>query len=221
MLLEVAFMPSQQFDSTIPGLLWVSIKDDFPLKESRSKVLVSVKRINDKGFEFIESPSTLFVSDSKSEIVQVGKDILTINNARTYLGEEKYNDLAAKVLKNYFDIFQEHPKIRQISLKLILAYDIQDSSKFHDHFKIHLPVANGYPDTNSVSLTVDYEINSNNLTQSIKTGHINNADKINWITELTFSNRNPEEIHSNNISEWIKLAHKEINKLISSIVNHE
>ena len=101
-LCEFAFKPSQPWDWTIPGLLYEKIKDQFPTKRQQNVMTVQLFPASPNQQPQAESIAKLqFVSADESCIVQVGPDVLTINQLRPYPGWQVFLPTVLEQLDHY------------------------------------------------------------------------------------------------------------------------
>ena len=123
-LCEFQFEPDQEWDWTLPGLLWTKLgADRYPHKEQQNILQWTMhlggQDADERVKETKEGPARMrFVNGERTRIVQVGPDLLAVNCVTDYPGWERFREWILDVLDQYVAL--SHPKaIRRIGLRYI------------------------------------------------------------------------------------------------------
>ncbi|NLI56111.1 TIGR04255 family protein, partial [bacterium] len=86
-LCEFQFIPLQPYDSTIPGLFYEKIKEEYPEKQEQVGINFQLQA-TEKGFEqkIIQNfpPKIQFFKSDKTSLVQIARELLVINCLKPY-----------------------------------------------------------------------------------------------------------------------------------------
>jgi uncharacterized protein (TIGR04255 family) len=102
-LCEFQFLPSQEWDMTLPGLLYQEIKEEFPNKRQQTGVGIQF-RPTEKGIEHkVEQapPRIQFHRKDKTALVQVAPDLLVINQLAPYPAWTTFKPKIAEIFNKY------------------------------------------------------------------------------------------------------------------------
>jgi uncharacterized protein (TIGR04255 family) len=104
---EFKFLSDNPWDWTIPGLIYQNIQNRFPGKQQEKGFEIQITAQPQK-VERTTVPSTLtkmqFLNESKSEMVQVGPDLLAVNILSNYPGWDSFRGLIQEQLKIYREV---------------------------------------------------------------------------------------------------------------------
>jgi len=110
-LCEIRFVPSTDWDPTVPGVFYQSIKPDYPAKPRTQNVLEAGVTLPDAAgtdgpsFQFRQNASRVqFRSADERRIVGVGPDVLSIHILRPYSSWETFREQIQKALDAYVSV---------------------------------------------------------------------------------------------------------------------
>lgn len=118
-LCEFHFEPAQSWDITIPGIFYERIKDKFPIKEQRVGLGVTISPEKGVVQQKVDLQHRIrFWSNDRSSVIQVGPNLLAINQLRPYRNWEAYKPIILDNLGIYIEIVK--PKaFKRIVLRYI------------------------------------------------------------------------------------------------------
>lgn len=97
-LCDIRFEPGQEWDWTIPGLLYAQLQGEYPLKEQTEHFQVKME----EGQVHQEATRRLrFFREDKTALVQVGQDTLVVNCLRPYPGWKGFRPMLVAALEKY------------------------------------------------------------------------------------------------------------------------
>ena len=133
------FFTGSKWDGTIPGMFFDKIKADYPIKKELKQI----------GFGLSISPEAQqltpmggstriqFLKSDGSQLVQIEKDLIVINQLRPYPRFEDWNPVIDKMLKLYCELAQP-AGIRQLGIRYINRIVIPAHAfKMEDYFKLY------------------------------------------------------------------------------------
>ncbi len=145
-IFEMTFTKDTKWDSTIPGLFYKDIRDDFPIKDKRSILTASAIPSNDPNIAqsnmfFYEL--TVFKKEDKSIFVQIGERLITVNHIAPYRSWEEFKPYIEKTYNNVKKNIENY-KLSRISLKYINQIELnatKSNLEQYFEFKPLLPSA--------------------------------------------------------------------------------
>jgi len=133
------FFSGSKWDSTIPGMFFDKIKGDYPTKKELDQVGVEVSISSEvqrsqvmRGERRIQ-----FLKSDGSQLVQVEKDLVVVNQLRPYPRFVDWKPVIDKMLKLYWELTQP-VGIRQIGIRYINRVIIPTHCfKLEDYFNLY------------------------------------------------------------------------------------
>ncbi|MBU2622318.1 MAG: TIGR04255 family protein [Proteobacteria bacterium] len=141
------YFQGSHWDDAVPGLLYEKIKPSYPQRRQLEQVGVKID-ISAESESITKKrgqPRIQFVSDDKSRLVQMAKDLLVVNHLKPYPQFEKWEPDIEAILKEYVSLTQPSGiarfGVRYIN-NIVLPYT---SIRMEDYFRIYpqLPEAVG------------------------------------------------------------------------------
>ncbi|MDP3089322.1 MAG: TIGR04255 family protein [Nitrospira sp.] len=142
------YFEGSEWDDTVPGQFYDQIKIDFPVKRQReiqeAQVMFSTAGEASAGVKRLP-PWMQFVTSDESRLIQIGQDVLVINQLRPYPHFEEWEPLIYSSLETYRKV--ANPKgIARLGLRYINRVVIPHTQiLMEDYFTVYpqLPKAMG------------------------------------------------------------------------------
>lgn len=137
-LCEIRFVPGPEWDPTLPGLIYQSLKAEYPQKPRTQNVLEAGVTIPDGGggpsFQVQQNASRVqFRSADDRRLVGVGPDVLSAHLLRPYSSWEQFRDQIVQALAAYSSV-AEPTAISRIGVRyinqIVLAADVVDLNEY-------------------------------------------------------------------------------------------
>ena len=221
-LCEFQFIPKEQWDATMPGVFYQKIKRDFPVKKERKPLIMLDETTNEKQKgKFISL--TQFYNKKEDSLIQVGKNMLTINCLKPYPHWEKFKPL----INDNLSIFRKtnNPNsIRKIILTYINRINIPlEQINLEDYFNFYPQTPKKFGKTmRSIDsiIQIPYCDNRDLLTLRIANAVPEKENKISMLLQLDYAINEAESISFNEIGKWLENAHTIIKNVFElSITN--
>src|SRR5258705_1897664 len=102
-LCELRFEGSQPWDWTIPGLVYERIRDQFPKKRQENALEVSVQPGENQILQQMKAgvAKMQFLRDDESALIQIGPDLLAVNQLRPYQSWKAFKALILENMRIY------------------------------------------------------------------------------------------------------------------------
>jgi len=133
------FFTGSKWDGTIPGMFFDKIKADYSVKKELKQIGVGLS-ISPEAQQFIPmggSTRIQFLKPDGSQLIQIEKDLIVINQLRPYPRFEDWSPVVDKMLKLYCELAQP-AGIRQLGIRYINRIVIPAHTfKMEDYFKLY------------------------------------------------------------------------------------
>jgi uncharacterized protein (TIGR04255 family) len=224
-LCELRFIPSQQWDLTLPGLIYEKVKDKFPDKEQQIGVGVQF-RPTEKGIEHkVEAapPRVQFFKKDKTALIQVAPDLLAINQLKPYPTWPVFKPLILDNFQVYKDVAK--PKgFKGIGLRYINRITFNAKSvKLEDYFNFYPFIPTDVPQvhTNFISrVEIPYRNNRDRMLITLSSAAPEEPDTIPIILDLDYIMFAQEGIFMDKFEEWLEEAHAAVEKTFESCITN-
>lgn len=221
-LCEFQFVPSQPWDMTIPGLLYEKISHEFPLKEQKT-VFGTAFTPKEGGVQQRVEMSTLiqFLRSDRTVIIQVGPDLLTVNQLRPYPTWEHFKPLITSNLQTYQGIAK--PKgFKRIGLRYINRIDIPGGPiEVTDYFNYYAPIPASLPQTHDsfeVKVVIPYNDGRDYLLLKLASVSSEKPDAVSILLDLDYILAKPEAISLEQADSWIENAHSAVESAFEACI---
>jgi uncharacterized protein (TIGR04255 family) len=98
------YFEGSEWDDTVPGQFYDQIKNDFPIKRQReiqeAQVMLSTAGEASAGVKRLP-PWMQFVASNKNRLIQIGQDVLVVNQLKPYPQFEEWEPLIYSSLEKY------------------------------------------------------------------------------------------------------------------------
>ena len=133
------FFDGSKWDSTLPGLFFERIKDVYPKKKEleQSGVEVSVSKDTQDVKVLRGNQRIQFIKDDGSQLVQIEKDLLVINQLRPYPRFVEWKPAIDKMIKLYRELAKPN-FIKRVGIRYINRIEIPSNKfKMEDYFYLY------------------------------------------------------------------------------------
>ena len=215
-LCEFRFIPGEEWDLTIPGLIYERIKETFPEKKQTLGIGIKMHP-TEKGIEHtIEPipPGIQFVKKDRTAVIQVAPNTLVINQLRPYPSWENFK----KTIMDNFSIYKEiaNPKgIKGISLRYINIFEFQESKiELKEFFHFYPSIPQELPQVHGqffVRVEFPYESNTEVLLLSLgSTVPVEKKGTFDLMLEIAYGTVKSELVSFDDVPDWLDKAHERI-----------
>lgn len=213
---EFQFINKEQWDATIPGVLYDRIKNEFPLKKQAKNYyqLVGIQPDNELSNLTL---LTQFYSQNEQRLIQVGKNTFTANCLKPYPHWEEYKPMILKNYKVYNEI-SSPLSIRQVALRYINKINIpltegkNLSLKEYFNYYPHKPESiKGVMGSIDTIIQMPYESKRDILMLRLATLIPESEKEIPFLLQIDYLMAKPEQLPISEIEDWLEKAHLAIN----------
>lgn len=220
---EIVFMPTNEVTSLIPGSFYNLIKEDFPNISSRNDVGYQVRSLTEKNVnDVLTQPITVFKNNNSTKVIQLSDSILSLNSTDVN-GIESFISEVITYYKLVNNILGIDRKVRHIHFRNIYNIEKENISDIENVNGINL-IKQGHLNENDIrafKLNTEYNFLENSIFGiNVFTVFPDNPNFAKIVLDLSTICFNPEEIHLENIDNWLMESAKVFNNSIKEF-NHE
>lgn len=205
-----------EWDWTIPGLVYQQIKDQFPTKRQASTVEFEVQADPDQVSQRLKGGlgRLQFARADETALVQVGPQLLVINQLQPYPRWSQFKPLILATLEVYRQIARP-AGFRRVGLRYVNHIQIPADSvdlSIYFNFGPRLPAPMAADPIRSLLLRADLDQESHrgHLVLTLATAPGEGPGKPALILDLDFATTRAQDIALEGIDDWIEQAHNRI-----------
>ncbi len=214
-LCEFRFEGSQPWDWTVPGLVYEKIREQFPKKRQENILEIAIQPGQDKILQQMKAgvPKMQFLRDDESALIQVGPDLLAINQLRPYPSWLTFKLMILENMRVYREI-AEPKALKRIGLRYINRIEIPNEKIQLDEYFQTLPqVPRSIPqDLQSFLLQIEVPYNdpSGRLRLIFGTAPAETSGNLAFMLDLDFYVFADGSPPIDMAGEWIDRAHTRV-----------
>ncbi len=216
---EFQFEPEASWDLTIPGLIYEKLQKTFPERNQVTQINTAIA--GGVGSVHVDTvPLMQFIREDKSSLVQIGQNLLTINQLKPYTSWQDFLPLIEEGLRAYKAVVHLR-QLSGIALRYINRIEFEQEIELEDYFHFRPFLGPGLPQNLSAFLigVVVPDKDAKNST-SIQLG---SADAIAlnhkaMLLDIHHSHASPNELTLEDIPGWIETAHKKIEDIFEACI---
>ncbi|NVM27377.1 MAG: TIGR04255 family protein [Candidatus Helarchaeota archaeon] len=224
-LWEIRYQSIENWDWTIPGLLYSQLKDKYPKKQQVN--LMEMEMQFPKG---IHGPShrtankgiakMIFLNQEETFLVQIAPNLIVCNQIKPYTHWNDFKKNSLFVFNKYLDVIKIK-SIDRINLRYIDRIDIPETTfEFDDYFNyyIHYPEEMPNYETNQVLIrsTITFKDTKGHLNITLSSPPKRQKNVSSFIFDWEYFMDNFKGIGLEDIEKWGEEAHLYIRKAFES-----
>ena len=213
---EFRFEGSQPWDWTIPGLVYDRIKSEFPKKRQQNVLEVAMQPGEGKISQEVKAgiAKMQFLREDETALVQVGPELLAVNQLRPYPSWPTFKALILTQLDVYRTVAK--PKaLKRVGLRYINRIDMPvPDFALEDYFRTLPNLPDTVPNVFAsfmLRMEVPYEDINGRLTFVFGTPPIK-AEKPAFMLDLDMFALGEDAPSLDEVSKWIEAAHERVEK---------
>ncbi len=222
-LCEFQFTSENEWDFTIPGLIYEKVKNKFPIKKQQIGIEMQF-RPTEKGFEHkVEQtpPLSQFYRKDKKALIQVAPDLFVINHLKPYSSWAKFKPMILDNLKIYMSVAKPQG-FRRIALRYINRIDIKGKFvRLKDYFTFYPATPPELPQEYRGFISrveISYFNDRDRLLITLATAKPEKPNITSIILDLGYVMVEPEAISMDSLNEWIETAHSTIKNTFEACI---
>lgn len=219
---DFQFIPRQQWDMTIPGVIYEKIKKDFPIKQQQVTFGVGLSPKNGGVEQKVHATQKMqFYDVAKTTLIQVGTDLLTVNHLKPYPTWDVFKPIILDNLKIYQEIAQPNG-LKRMELRYVNKIHFeQEEVKLEDYFSYYPYFGPDLPqhhDSFLVRTEVPQENKQDRLIMTLGTLVPEKPELILFVLDLSYVMMFPAQMTLEQISNWIEHAHDVVEAIFEACI---
>lgn len=222
-LCEFRFIPSQEWDLTIPGLIYEKVKKLFPMREQQLGIGFKLDK-SEKGINYqIEPgpPRIQFFKKNKETLIQLSPNLLSINQLKPYQSWKKFKPMILDSFQKYKEV--SNPKdFQRIGLRYINRIDIDSVSiEFEKYFNLSFRIPEKLPqDYNDffIRIQIPYSGGRDSMIISMSSIDPIKPKSLSMILDLDYIMHIPSAINFEKVPAWIEEAHSRVEEVFEACI---
>lgn len=220
---EIRFSPQTPLDITIPGILYVKLREHFPEKQQRivKKLQITPGRTRGSS-DKVETHSTTqvrFLSGDKNISIQFGENSISVSHLAPYTTWENYKHQISKLCdalegEGSYDI--ERVGLRYINAITIpeSGINLEDYFNYRPHSGPPLPTA-----IENFSLTTSWMHNEKrDMCRAKLEMRERTAEQLKFVFDIDYFLLVPKSIAFDGIMEWVENAHEKVQNIFENSI---
>lgn len=210
-LCEFQFVPSQPWDMTIPGLFYEKINNEFPVKREKMALGIGFHPKEGGIEQRVETSQRMqYLRSDKTALVQIGRDLLTVNHLEPYPTWQTFKPLIINNFKLYKEV--ANPKgFKLIGLRYInrIVFD-EDRVELTEYINYYPFIPANLPQTHEkfqTKVDIPYEKGRDHLLLTLSSTTSKKAEGSAVILDIGYVMSRPEKISFQEVPKWIEKAH--------------
>jgi len=221
-LCEFQFLPDQPWDMTIPGLFYEKVRNEFPIKEQKTDVGIAFAP-QKAGLEHkVEMSQRIqFWKNDKSAVVQIGPNLLAVNQLKPYISWDAFKPLILSNLNTYIEIAKPRA-YKRIGLRYINNIVVEkDKTELKDYFKYYPFIPEELPQIHgpfNVRVEFPYENGRDMLFLTFASIPPEKPNLSYFLLDLDYVLSKPESISLDKADGWIEKAKIILNNVFKACI---
>jgi uncharacterized protein (TIGR04255 family) len=214
-LCEFRFANNELWDSTLPGLFYAEIRNQFPIKRDRTMVEMAVKVDHAQGDTDLQGrtvPRIQFLSQDETRVVQIGPGILSINVLKHYPKWPGFKASIFEILDKYNRVVPAQ-RLERIGLRYINQIKVDAKRAIHDWFTYYPALPARLQNAPSMLLLrTEHMMTEQNgrLIFTLASPQGSLAEERNYVLDLDFVTLTAPSNTQEMCERWVDVAHDEI-----------
>ncbi|MBV9020755.1 MAG: TIGR04255 family protein [Ktedonobacteraceae bacterium] len=220
-LCEFKFDPDSFWDLTIPGLMYEKIQETFPRRNQVAQINAAITG-NAEGIiqQFGAIPLMQFLREDGTSLVQVGQNLLTINQLKPYSSWQEFLPLIEKSLQAYKEVV--HPKtVSHVALRYINRIEFEHNIELEDYLNFRPFLGKELPQEFSVfvvGVLLPRENTRDSINLQLTTINTDAPNTISLILDINYILTKPKEVELDNLLKWVDTAHKNVEEIFEACI---
>ncbi len=221
-VIEFQFVPGQPWDITVPGIMYEKVRKEFPEKKEQVQFISDIKALKEGvGQQISTSQRMQFIRSDNSALLQISRNIFTVNHLKPYSTWDNFKPLILKNLKLYVDVVK--PKgLKRLGLRYINKIEFKNAPfELTDYFNYYPFIPKNIPQLHEqYNCQVEIPFNSRRDLLRLATGSTNPEapNKIAILLDLDYIMMKPETVNIEEFPEWLENAHTVIEETFEACI---
>lgn len=224
-LCEFQFEPGQPWDMTIPGRFYEKIRENFPMREEKTNIEIGISPKGAGVEQEVKGTKVMqFFREDKTALVQVGPNLLAINQLSPYPTWKEFRSLILGKLDIYKNITE--PKgFKRIGLRYINRINFEGNSvELKDYFNVYPNFPDKLPETYApltIRAEFPHEEERDRLILTLASAIPEKPDTVSIVLDLDYVMRSPGKVPLGETKKWLESAHDAVKATFEACITEK
>lgn len=220
-LCQFQFEPDSSWDLTIPGLIYEKVQKTFPKRNQIAQINIGIAADAEViGQQIGALPLMQFLSETGNTLIQVGQNLLTVNQLKPYSSWEEFLPFIEEGLQAYRDA--AHPgNIQRVALQYLNRIEIENSGRLEEYLNLYPFLGKELPQNIGafvVGVQISRESERDLLNLQLTRLNVEASNEVALILDLNYMLAKPREIALDHVLEWVNNAHDYIEEIFEACI---
>lgn len=219
-LCEFRFRKTNVNPNIVLGRFYEKIEQDFPRIETHRGIGVQAEEELPSPTIFMEE-RTRFINNDGTKLIQIGHDLLVINQLKSYDGYLSFKSLVEEIFNAYYEIAKPE-ELMHLGLRYINRIGMKSDQSLKDTFKIGFVIPDSFksfPNPYFLRLEFSYCSGRDRLIVILATAQPYENFPNATMLDFDYTLVNPEEINGN-MFKWMDEAHDNIEEAFHTCLDN-
>lgn len=223
-LCQFQFEPDSSWDLTIPGLIYEKVQKTFPKRNQIAQISIGIAANAEViGQQIGALPLMQFLSETGNTLIQIGQNLLTVNQLKPYSSWQQFLPLIEEGLQAYRDV--AHPRIIQrVALQYLNRIEFEHPARLEDYLNFYPFLGKELPQDIG-AFVVGVQISRENardlLNLQLTRLNVEAPNEVAMILDLNYMLAKPGEIALDHVLEWVNNAHSYIEEIFEACITDQ
>jgi len=220
-LCQFQFEPDSSWDLTIPGLIYEKVQKTFPKRNQVAQISIGIAANAEViGQQIGALPLMQFLNEAGNALIQVGQNLLTVNQLKPYSSWQQFLPLIEEGLQAYRNV--AHPKtIQRVALQYLNRIEFEHPVKLEDYLHFYPFLGKELPQDIG-AFVVGVQISRENardlLNLQLTRLNVEEPNEVAMILDLNYMLAKPGEVALDHVLEWVNNAHDYVEEIFEACI---
>ncbi len=219
---EFRFDPSSPWDLTIPGLLYERIREAFPIRRQAKRVeLAPAAAVEAPVAQLSMTDLTQFLRPDEKAVVQVGQNLLAVNQLKPYPGWEEFAPVIARALAAYREVASPSA-LHRLGLRYINRVEFPGPRTELQQYLRFRPFTGPDLSQDFSSFIIAIEFAHENARDILRVQAASTApqrpDAVALLLDLDYFVAQPGQLPFEQTFDWLEVAHRRLEQAFEACI---
>ncbi len=223
-LCQFQFEPDSSWDLTIPGLIYEKVQKTFPKRNQVAQISIGIAANAEViGQQIGALPLMQFLNEAGNTLIQVGQNLLTVNQLKPYSSWQQFLPLIEEGLQAYRNV--AHPRtIQRVALQYLNRIEFEHPVKLEDYLHFYPFLGKELPQDIG-AFVVGVQISRENardlLNLQLTRLNVEAPNEVAMILDLNYMLAKPGEVALDHVLEWVNNAHDYVEEIFEACITDQ
>ena len=221
---EFQFDQSSSWDLTIPGLIYEKVQKTFPKRNQIAQINFGIA-VNTEaiGHQVGTQPLMQFLQDDGNALIQVGPNLLTINQLAPYSSWQEFLPLIEQGIQAYKEAVSPQA-VQRVALRYLNRLEFEHNIRLEDYLNFYPFLGKELPQEFGafvLGVQIPCERLRDMLNLQLTSINSQTSNALSMILDIAYILSQPEKVMLDEILVWINTAHKRIEETFEACITDQ